>query len=109
MVATMTRFLHCSPCLADKLRMMKEERARQRAENQTVAASAESNTAQLESERDTTLAELQDLRRQLAAVQADLDVANADTSRVMTANSNLQSALEVFQSEREAELAMREE
>lgn len=86
--------------------MLKEDRNRANAKFQNVAASAESNTAQLETERDEALAMVQDLQLQLSAALADVDVAKSDTERVMQANGNLQSALEAFQNEREAEMAM---
>jgi chromosome segregation ATPase len=54
-------------------------------------------------------AEVHDLKRQLTAARADIDLARADTERVMTANANLQHALEAFQSERDAELALLED
>lgn len=89
--------------------MLKEDHNREKAKVQTVAASAETNTAQLESERDEALARAHDLQLQLSAALADIGVANSDTERVSAANSNLQSALEAFQNEREAEIAMMEE
>jgi hypothetical protein len=48
------------------------------------------------------------LKQQLAAVSADLEIARADNVRVMTANNNLQTALEAFQDEREAEMGLLE-
>jgi GRIP domain/GRAB domain len=39
----------------------------------------------------------------------DIEVAKSDTARTIQANANLQSALEAFQSERDAEMAMMEE
>lgn len=89
--------------------MLKEDHSRQKAKVQTVAASAESSTAQLEAERDEALARVHDLQLQLSAAMADIDVAKSDAERVMTANGNLQAALEAFQNEREAEMAMIEE
>ena len=62
------------------------------------------NHSQVETERDAALAEVQDLKQQLSAVQADLELARADTDRIMIANNNLQTALEAFQDERQAEL-----
>lgn len=89
--------------------MLKEDYQREKAKKNSVTASAESNTAQLEGERDEALAEVHDLQQQLGAALADVEVARSDTNRVMTGNNNLQSALEAFQSEREAELSMLEE
>lgn len=89
--------------------MLKEDHSREKAKVQNVAASAESNTAQLESERDEALAKVHDFQLQLAAALADVDVAKFDAERIMKAHSNLQAALEAFQNEREAELAMVEE
>lgn len=89
--------------------MLREQHDREKKKISKKAESAESTHAQIETERDEALAEVQTLKQQLAAVEADLQVAKADTERVMTANSNLQSALESFQSEREAEMSMMEE
>ena len=89
--------------------MLKEDHNREKAKVQNVAASAESSTAQLEAERDEALAKVQDMQLQLSAAFADVEVARSDTDRVMTANNNLQAALEAFQNERDAEMAMLEE
>lgn len=89
--------------------MLKEDHSREKAKIQTVAASAESSTVQLEAERDEALAKVHDLQIQLSAAMADLHVAKSDAERIMQANTNLQSALEAFQSERDAEMAMMEE
>lgn len=85
-----------------ELKMLKEDRDRAQAKASNVAANAVSSTSQLESERD-------DLKLQLAAIKGDLDVAKSDAGRFMTANANLQAALEAFQNEREAEMAMLED
>ena len=92
-----------------ELRMLKEDHSREKAKIQTVAASAESSTVQLESERDEALAKVHDLQIQLSAAFADLQIAKSDAERIMQANVNLQSALEAFQNERDAEMAMMEE
>jgi chromosome segregation ATPase len=89
--------------------MLREDYNREKSKNTGHRASAESNTAQLETDRDAAQAGVQDLRQQLAAALADVEVARSDTNRVMTGNNNLQTALEAFQSEREAELSMLEE
>mmetsp|Transcript_56627 Transcript_56627/g.137549 ORF Transcript_56627/g.137549 Transcript_56627/m.137549 type:complete len:929 (-) Transcript_56627:2169-4955(-) len=91
------------------LTMIKEERDRERSKNQSVVDSAITSHSQLESERDSALSELQSTKQQLAAALADLDVAKADASRIMKANSNLQSALESFQDERQTEMALLDE
>ena len=92
-----------------ELRMLKEDHSREKAKIQTVAASAESSTVQLESERDEALAKVHDLQIQLSAAFADLQISKSDAERIMQANVNLQSALEAFQNERDAEMAMMEE
>lgn len=89
--------------------MLKEARDRERAQRESAAYNAESSQAELESERDAALATARDLERQLAATRADLEIARADTDRIMTANVNLQSALEAFQSEREEETRLLDE
>jgi chromosome segregation ATPase len=89
--------------------MLREDYQREKSKNTSVAASAESSTVQLEGERNAAMAEAEDLRQQLAASLADVEVARSDTNRVMTGNNNLQGALEALQGEREAELSMLEE
>lgn len=71
--------------------------------------SAISNKTQIESERDFALSELKDTKYQLTAALGDLEIARSDNTRIMTANENLQSALEAFQDEREAEMRMIDE
>jgi chromosome segregation ATPase len=63
----------------------------------------------VEDERDSAIAQVQELQQQLAAVQADLEIAKSDLERALLSRNNLQVALESFQGEREAELAMMEE
>lgn len=92
-----------------ELAMLKEERDRERAKNQSVVDSAITSHSQLESERDSALSDLQSTKQQLAAALADLEVAKADASRIMKANDNLQLALESFQDERQTEMNMLEE
>ena len=86
--------------------MLKEARDRERAHRETAAVNAESSQAELEAERDAALSTARDLERQLTATLADLEIARADTERVMMANVNLQCAIEAFQSEREAEMSL---
>ncbi|GAX28846.1 hypothetical protein FisN_20Lh142 [Fistulifera solaris] len=92
-----------------ELRMLREDRDRDLAKIQSVAETTSATSAQLESERAALIAEVHDLKRQLTAARADIDLARADTERVITANANLQHALEAFQSERDAELALLED
>jgi seryl-tRNA synthetase len=92
-----------------ELRMLREEHGRVQAKAENVAASVESNTAQLEQDRDEALAEVNDLQLRLSSVMADLEIVKADNERILLSNSNLQNALEAFQNEREVELAMIEE
>ena len=92
-----------------QLTMLQEENTRQRTKNQSVIDSAMSSQTQTESERDTALSELRDTKQKLAAAVGDLEISRADYTRIMTANNNLQSALEAFQSERQAEMQMNDE
>ena len=89
--------------------MLREQHDRERKQISKKAETAVSSHAQIETERDTAQAEAENLKQQLAAAEADLQVAKADAERVMTANDNLQSALESFQNEREAEMGMMDE
>jgi len=97
------------PGLQMELTMLKEERNRERTKNQAVMDSAISSRTQLETERDNTFSELRDLKQQLVATVGDLEVSRADYSRILMANENLQSALEAFQDERQAEMEMVDE
>jgi hypothetical protein len=92
-----------------ELKMLKEARDRERAHRENAAFNAESSQAELEAERNAALSTARDLERQLTATLADLDIAKADADRIMMANVNLQSALEAFQSERDAEMNMIEQ
>ena len=92
-----------------ELQMLREKHARENNEIKQKAASAENNQSQIERERDEAILELQALRQQVAAAEADLAIARSDAERIMAANENLQSALEAFQNEREAELGLFEE
>lgn len=92
-----------------ELTMLREERDRERAKNQSVVKSTMTSHSQVESERDCAIAEVRDLKQQLAAVIADLEISRTDRERLLTANHNLQSALEAFQDERQAEIKILEE
>jgi myosin heavy subunit len=92
-----------------ELTMVREERDRERAKNHSVVQSTITSHSVLESERDSAVAEVRDLKQLLAAALGDLDIARADRGRLLTANNNLQSALEAFQDERQAEINMVEE
>jgi hypothetical protein len=89
--------------------MLREECDRERGKRQNVVESGITSHSQVESERDAALAEVRDLKQQLTAALADLEVANADKARILTANNNLQYALEAFQDERQAEMVLLEE
>ena len=91
------------------MRLLREELDRERAKNQSVVENAITSHSQVETERDAAHLELRDLKQQLAASLADLEIARADASRITTANQNLQNALECFQDERHAEMSLVEE
>ncbi|OEU07910.1 hypothetical protein FRACYDRAFT_264790 [Fragilariopsis cylindrus CCMP1102] len=92
-----------------ELTMLKEQNNREKSKNNSLVDSAMSSRTQIESERDTALSELRDAKQQLAAALGDLEISRADNTRIMTANNNLQSALEAFQDERQAEMGMIDE
>uniref|UniRef100_A0A6V0ADG8 GRIP domain-containing protein n=1 Tax=Pseudo-nitzschia australis TaxID=44445 RepID=A0A6V0ADG8_9STRA len=92
-----------------ELTMLTEERGRERTKNQATLDSALVSRAQIESERDNAFSQLKDSKQQLAAALGDLEIAHSDNTRMMTANENLQSALEVFQDERLAEMQINDE
>lgn len=89
--------------------MLKEERNRDKEKIDSATELASSSQAKLASERDAAIHESCELQQQLTTTLADLDIANADKERVLRSNANLQSALESFQSERDAESALLEE
>lgn len=89
-----------------ELTMLREELVRERTKSQSAVDSAITSHTRTESERDAALSELRDMQQQLDAAMADLEVARADSARIMLANSNLQGALEAFQDERQAEMRM---
>lgn len=92
-----------------EMQLLKEERDREALKASTLQESKESNQAVLTAELNAARAEVLDLQQRLAALQADLDVAKADKDRAITASSNLQRAMEAFESERDAELEILEE
>lgn len=92
-----------------ELQLLKEERDREALKASSLQESKESSQTALTAERDAARAEVVDLQQRIAAVQADLEVAMADYQRSITAASNLQKAMEAFESEREAELEILEE
>lgn len=108
-VATLENDTSQLGALQMELTMVREERDRERAKSHSVVQSTITSHSQVESERDTALAEVRDLKQQLTAALADLDIARADQERIMIANANLQAALEAFQDERQAEMNMLEE
>ncbi len=89
--------------------MLKEETDREKEKSLSAAEAARSNLTELASQRDAAKQEVRDLERQLAAALADLELSRKDYERAVTSNENLQSALESFQVEREAELSLLEE
>jgi hypothetical protein len=92
-----------------ELTMLREERDRERAKKESFVQSAMSSNTKIESERDTALSDAQDLKQQLTAALADLQIAKADVARITTGNNNLQAALETFQDERHAEMGLLDE
>lgn len=89
-----------------ELQMLEEERAREKSKLELANEKTSEDHAQVISERDETKAQARDLEQLLAAAQADLELANTDRNRALIANENLQRALEDFQSERDAEIAL---
>lgn len=92
-----------------KMAMLLEERDREKAKIQSAHTSNMNLNSQIQTERDVAVAELRDIKQQLTAVIADCDIERADKERVLVANSNLQSALEVFQDERQTEINLTNE
>lgn len=86
--------------------MLEEERRREKSSLESDHEKISTNHAIVLSERDATKAQVRDLEQFLAAARADLDLANTDRDRALMASENLQRALEDFQGERDAELAL---
>lgn len=91
-----------------ELAVLREERDRERMQSQSTVESAMQSSIRIETERDEAISELRDVKQQLAASIADLEIARADVDRMSVANSNLSDALEAFQDERRAELELLE-
>jgi len=92
-----------------ELQLLKDEKDREVQKVEDLKESKNSSQAALSAERDAAKAEVLDLQQRLAAVQADLEVAQADYYRAMTSSSNLQEAMAAFSDEREAEIALLED
>lgn len=89
-----------------ELQLLEEERRREMSALESAHEKTSEDHALVLSERDALKARVSDLERFLAAAQADLELAQTDCSRALLANENLQRALEDFQSERDAEIAL---
>lgn len=89
-----------------ELQMLEEERRREKSVLESAHEKTSEDHALVLSERDALKAQVSDLEQYLTAAQADLELANTDRSRALLANENLQRALEDFQSERDAEIAL---
>jgi hypothetical protein len=92
-----------------ELQLLREERDREKEKVASLQESGKSNQSNLIAERDTAKAKALDVEQRLTALQADLDLVKSDYERSLMANSNLQTALEAFEIERESELALLEE
>lgn len=92
-----------------ELQLLREERDREKEKLENLKETQNSNESTLIAERDAAKANALDMEQRLAALQADLDIAKSDYERSIMASSNLQSVMEAFQIEREAELALLEE
>ena len=92
-----------------EMQLLREERDREKEKVESLKETQNSNESTLIAERDTAKATALDLEQRLATLQADFDLAKSDYERSLMANSNLQTALEAFQIERESELALLEE
>ena len=92
-----------------ELQLLREECDREKEKLESLKESQNNNESTLIAERDAAKANALDLEQRLTALQADLDLAKSDYERSVMASSNLQTAMEAFQIEREAELALLEE
>jgi len=95
--------------LKKEIQQLKNSKDREQASIASKVEDAESNNATLQADRDAAFANVRDLEHQLAAALADAEVAKCDTERIMKGNSNLNRALESFQSERDTEIRLLQE
>lgn len=86
-----------------ELQVVKAQNSRARDQQEQSAQMNKTQIKQLSSECDAAKQEARDSQQQLHATKADLEIAWSDYERVLTANDNLQQALEAFQAERDAE------
>ena len=86
--------------------MLEEERRREASALESAHEKTSEGHTLLLSERDAAKAQARDLEQLLTAARADLELANTDRNRALMANENLQRALEDFQGERDAEIAL---
>lgn len=86
--------------------MLEEERNREKSVLESAHEKTSEGHALVVSERDAARARSENLEQLLAAARADLELANTDRDRAVMANENLQKALEDFQGERDAEMAL---
>lgn len=89
-----------------EMQLLEEERQREKALLESANEASSENFIQVSSERDAAKARVQDLEQQLAAAQADVEIANSDKDRALLASENLQRALEAIQNERDSEIAL---
>lgn len=89
-----------------ELQLLEEEREREKSKLESANEKTSEDYTIVVAERDSAKAEAQNLEQLLAAARADLELANTDRDRALTANENLQRALEDFQSERDSEIAL---
>lgn len=95
--------------LEKEIQKLEDAKDRERASIESKVEDAESNNATLLVDRDEALARVRDVEQQLAAALADSEVVKCDMERIMKGNSNLNKALESFQSERDAEIQLMQE
>jgi len=89
-----------------ELQMLEEERKREKAALESAHEKTSESHAMVATERDAAKAHSGNLEQLLAAARADLELATTDRDRALLANENLQKALEDFQGERDAEIAL---
>mmetsp|Transcript_19315 Transcript_19315/g.22225 ORF Transcript_19315/g.22225 Transcript_19315/m.22225 type:complete len:295 (+) Transcript_19315:212-1096(+) len=92
-----------------ELQVAKAQNSRARDQQEQSAQMNKSEIKKISSECDAAKQEARESQQQLHATKADLEIAWSDYERVLTANDNLQQALEAFQAERDAEALLYDE
>eukprot|EP00560_Eucampia_antarctica_P005339 CAMPEP_0197835032 /NCGR_PEP_ID=MMETSP1437-20131217/24508_1 /TAXON_ID=49252 ORGANISM="Eucampia antarctica, Strain CCMP1452" /NCGR_SAMPLE_ID=MMETSP1437 /ASSEMBLY_ACC=CAM_ASM_001096 /LENGTH=88 /DNA_ID=CAMNT_0043440169 /DNA_START=39 /DNA_END=302 /DNA_ORIENTATION=+ len=82
-----------------EVHMLEETLERDKVKMESMSHSLSGESTKIAQERDEAKASAIDLEQQIDALRADMEILKADYTRALTSNSNLQIAMEAFQSE----------